>query len=109
MCQLHERSYDEKHDIYNNYFCYDIDNYISWRANDWMCWNMWSGDEVSLLLSEVETVEIAHSIKKPTTTNIDGDRAALKNAGSSVWVSNASIEKLIEKIMRCDTAKTPTS
>ena len=39
---------------------------------------MWSGDEVSSLLSEVETVEIAHSVKKPTTTSIDGDRVTLK-------------------------------
>ena len=39
---------------------------------------MWSGDEVSLLLSEVETVEITHPVKKPTTTSIDGDEATLK-------------------------------
>ena len=37
---------------------------------------MWSGGEVSsLLVSEVETV---HSVKKPTTTSIDGDRVTLK-------------------------------
>ena len=27
-CQSHEKSYDEKHDIKNNYY-YDIDNYTS--------------------------------------------------------------------------------
>ena len=63
---------------------------------------MWSGDEVSLLLSEVETVEIPHLVKKLTTTSINGNEATLKEM--QLAQSASKLQPLSQK--KGQTAKT---